>query len=386
MAYQSNNLYHVISPSPERVAFQQQFKFPVRAREADWEQSPENRRIITEVLHTEMREHPFDLTFFEIAPAAYWKKGFSEQIGEVFCEGYNGVAIAKLNAIVVNPSGIKNDTLHHEVKHIKTFQVLKDHPEFKGRWEALCKDDHGNSRLQFTNMAHWSCSRIKGLSQLVDEKPTPEQEECRRQGFVSRYAATNFFEDVAELCAEAELTPFTFEDAFDGGKRSSKVLIDKLCLAEEYRLVPAGYRDYLVLGQAVIGCWTGDMYGSNLDDREKCEKYLEKSADFLKKYPNSRFAGKILWHRASILVARKDKNYYLCDTDIFAPAKSIVAVREALAELKTIECLPERDGWREANLYQQLGNGYRKLGDEKKAEEYYKKHTALVFPPGFRGR
>ena len=142
--------------------------------------------------------------------------------------------------------------------------------------------------------------------------------------------------------------------------------------------------DYLQLTEDITGCWTSDMYSSYIGDHARCERYLERSDAFLKKYPDSKFEDEVRNQRAGILVARKDKEYYNHDANIFISAKSLDAVRETVQELERLLASPARDKRTESLLFRQLGWGYQKLGDEKTAEAYFAKFNEATYPVSFK--
>lgn len=160
--YSLNDVLNQVKPSEQRAQFQEEFGFPIRGFRKDIEGDPERLELIANALRKELLEKPFQLRSFRIESNQYLRKSFLDQLAKLVTVGHAGYYFWDSISVVSSPHP---STVHHEVKHAKTFDVLEENPQFRERWEALAKDEKGNS-LYF-NPAEQVCSRFKGLHHLV---------------------------------------------------------------------------------------------------------------------------------------------------------------------------------------------------------------------------
>ena len=194
------------------------------------------------------------------------------------------------------------ETIHHEIKHAKTFKVLENHPEFKTEWNQLAVNGEG------TSLYASALERIFSWIKTRNPKAPVEQARLEEQGFVSSYAQLNLLEDIAEIGELAETSPeFSRIELWTQNPDRYSKIISKFKLAEKYGLISSGFLEYVALSQKYR---EADPEGK-ISDENKADHFLEESRQFLEKYPFSSYSlplrlarGNILVAKAHILVAR----------------------------------------------------------------------------------
>jgi len=293
LGFWANDLYHAAFPSKQRAAFKEEFGFPLRGWNADLTREYNKVSNISETVAEEMHSLPFDLASIRIRSDNYLKMPFIDQLGQIITRGNSGYY--GLNRIVLD-EGSSYATTHHEIKHAKTFEIARKHPEFLDRWRALSLDENGESL--YLNLVEQGCSRFRGLGKFVDEEKL-DYKNNEALGFVSNYARTNVYEDIAEVGEEAEMGYSNLVDwlAPDDSERNEK-LAAKFTLAEEYGIIPKGFMEKVLLDKAIRGIW--GRHGMHHSARAR--KYLDSSEAFLEKYPDSVYECEVRANRSNILV------------------------------------------------------------------------------------
>lgn len=288
--YTRNDISNAVSPSPIRSEFKEKFGFPIRGWEADIEKQENFVTNVSDAVHREKTECDFDLSCIRVDSRNYLKRNLLDQFGDLFLEPYAGVYVPKGlgNKIGLN-GNVGIDTLHHEIKHRKAFKYCDS--DFYKKWKALATDENGNSL--YNGQIRTGLGRIKLLGKLF--RSSTSVRECEEQGFVSDYARSNVDEDIAETCMNAESNPEKFTDWFFGfesyeGKVTSpnQKIIGKVRLAQEKKLIPKEFEEYIALKRLEKSISRGYYNGWGTDgEHNRPEDYVTESKKFLDKHSNS---------------------------------------------------------------------------------------------------
>ncbi|MBI5803912.1 hypothetical protein HY450_01575 [Candidatus Pacearchaeota archaeon] len=340
-------------PSKEREAFRQEFGFPIRGWESDI--VGEDKRGFSnfvQVVHKERMEKPFDITSLTIEPKEFYKKSGFQQILQTFSSGYSGnYFLDKIGVVGKIEPLTSTATLHHECKHAKTSEILREHPEFRERWEELAKDKNGKS-LYYTNF-EYVCSRFAGLDTLVEAKKK-NNEEDDKEGFVSNYARTSFAEDVAELGEEAEVNPWRFYHWLFGDS-ANPTIKGKVELAQEFGIIPREFSEFVrlqrIMSQDIN--YGPETYTVNAN---KAKKFMEESEVFLSKNVKSIYEGEVRVDRGYIMMKCLGENHYT-NEEVAEEYKKVLT-----SEFKSFEY---------ANALSNLAEVYSYQREEEKAKIYY---------------
>lgn len=287
--YTANKVADRILPSPQNQAFQKEFG----TRLSGYSSKEEGMELskLAEVMQKERIQRPFELSSITIEPESYLQKSLLGQLDQLFFTPSSGLYCA--NRIWLGKHERRN-VAHHEIKHKKTFEIIDKHPELLIRWSNIAKDEKGKSL--YDSPVVQVCSRIKGLSSIVkrDDKLNKDN---KNLGFVSDYARTNVYEDIAETCSELSDTLFdNMIEMLNSDKKGDK-LIAKVKLAQEYSLLPPGIIEYARLKVKERWCWEGRGIRSKADVQE----YFKESENFLRTNPNSIYESEIRESRAYIM-------------------------------------------------------------------------------------
>jgi hypothetical protein len=260
---------------------------------------------------------PNELNKIIIEGPNYCSKSFSGQLSETILTKYSGYYSPKTNNIVMN--GINARTLRHELVHART-NNLDNEEDLLREWSELAKDKNGKS--YYMNLTNQALSRVRLLEKLVDKKSYSDN----NLGFVSSYATTNVYEDIAEFVSLVSEDMYVFRTKYD----KSPLFEKKLQLAVKYDLLPKELIEY----SNVIGLFEHwDNWKENISNRINelklhretkgatsefnFEKYLLsqdslknefliQSEKFLQNNSNSRFSNQLINYRADIY-AKKGK-------------------------------------------------------------------------------
>lgn len=292
LSYFANNYYQSINPSANRSKFEEQFGFRLKGWSDDIEGNPKNLSIIGEIVERERKEKDFKLESIRIRDRNYFKKSGLDQFYYMFLKPSDGYYIG--NRITLDEF-VQRDTIHHEIKHAKVFDLIADRPEFLEKWKSLAKDENGKSL--YLSEIEQICSRVRGLDSLVNRKNKIFTEN-EKLGFISDYARTNVHEDIAELCESAEThSQYLKKFILDNSGDKNEVIAKKVALAQEYGLIPVEFTDFLKLDDMFHDSneWHGFI------DFDKAQPFMKESEVFLKKYPNSVYKSEIKSNRAYAL-------------------------------------------------------------------------------------
>ncbi len=225
--YLANKVYQALHPSAIRQEFQEEFAFPIQGWEEDIEDNPRQISLIAGVLYQERAELPFNLDSFKVQSDQYLKWNLLEQASAIVWGGSDKGSYY-LNKITVENKATTS-TVRHEIKHAKTKQIAKNHPEFVSRWEALASNEQGQSL--YGSLLENILGRLYWLENFTPPTRFSAQEN-EKKGFVSNYARTDVLEDIAELGTLAEENPLAFEGWLspEGG---NALIARKVALAQE---------------------------------------------------------------------------------------------------------------------------------------------------------
>ncbi len=200
--------------------FRQQFKeiagFPIRGGVMEIEGlTSANVNELAEIIFKERSERDFSLGDLTIESDNYQDRSFIEQMVGIFGSHYTGWCWG-------DNIGLKKGNIHgltHEIKHKKSYEIMNDDPEFLERWMDLSRDEDGDSMYIHHDYFSWASTRSRCIESLVCED---EDSDDLRDGFISGYAKTIIYEDIAELCANVEENPALFNSLLFGEKRNSR--------------------------------------------------------------------------------------------------------------------------------------------------------------------
>ena len=287
--YSAHDISSQLDPSPLREEFEEEFGFPLLG----WEEAIEgeaNPRTIShwaEIIHREKAQKSFDLGHLQIGSRAYFQKPFSEQLEGLVTNGFRGRYFHEDNSVTLmhrpsffSESDRYNKTLIHEIKHAKTFAVLKEHPELLSRWKKLSVDEGGDSL--YLHPVERFFKRLKGFDNFIDKKKL-NSETNEILGFVSNYARTNVYEDIAELCEFAEVSPSVFSKWLNGVD-DHNIIRQKVELAQEYGLISPEFFDYVLVSDLFLESKGNNGEISNLG---VATQFMQKSEKLLADNPHS---------------------------------------------------------------------------------------------------
>jgi hypothetical protein len=353
----ANNYHHEKKPSSLRTEFKQEFGLPIRGWSDSIEKDAQAVAIISEVMQREQLERPFTLNSIRIEPSGYLKKGPLEQLYSLI---KSHSAFYMLDRVTVNYSSSKWNDVTHEIKHDKTFEVLKQHPELKKKWKELAKDEHGKSL--YLNEIEQVILGVPLLDNLIDkEKKNSTLNE--KLGFVSSYARTNYLEDIAELGEMAQVQLGVNYELYNWlyGPDANPIIKAKFELAQQYGLISKEFTEYIGIYRQYTDAWGGN--GSL--DTTKAEPFMKASADFLAKHPNHIYEGILRLSRGSVMKTKASYNS-------FSNPKE-ANWQEVIAEYKKGLVVPFKDVMTYGGILRELEEVYRyNLDDNAKADIYAK--------------
>lgn len=293
ITFWGNDLYHRAWPSETRKAFHEQFGFPIKGWAEEIE-DPQRIAQIANALAIEQAEEPVNIRSVRIQSRNYFKNNIVDQMSRLFTVGNVGYYLPYSRRIVIS-SATDISTLHHEIKHAKTYSILAKEPSFRTRWEALSTDENGRSLYRASDGR--SCVRLKWLNWFVSDETTDRKSD-NDLGFISPYARTNFQEDVAEIGEMAERRNAREILGLTQGPEGIERIIQKISLAEEYGIIPQGFSEYLLVAQAYQ-----EIFGVKGRIRiTETDRFMEKSKEFLQRHPSHPRAGELLYERGLVMV------------------------------------------------------------------------------------
>jgi hypothetical protein len=348
--YWRNDFSHNLFPSSQRTAFEKEFGFPIKGWKDEIEGDSKTISSIASVMHKEQFEQPFYIKNLRIKSPNYLEKSIFQQIAYITLKGYNcytpNMWFMPHGDSILLEKGAPSTIIHHEIKHDKSIAAMKDNPEFARAWKELADDKNGNSL--YLNPMQQICNRLRGLETIVD---LPENYE--ELGFVSDYAATNIYEDMAELCELTESCPQAFVDWFHNPEKQNPIIKAKVRLAavhgKPYGLIPEGFEEYITLCH---------LHHQSFADKTKANQFLIRSKKFLDNQSRTVYECELRFRMGTTLGA----------LDYKEPA--ILQLKKALkADFKDISYYP--DSLRELRTAYTLSGDLEKADILKKAIKEY---------------
>lgn len=306
-AYTWNDVKNYLHPSALRVAFKDEFGFPIKGFYGDIEAKPEDIMHMADVFYSEMKAKPFNLRYVRVEPDSALRNDPLTQIIRLITAGYSGYAEPFTDTVAVRASASR-DVHRHEIKHAKTFEMLEQHSEFREEWKKLAVDKDGNSLYlnAAENVFYW----LKGLNKLVSKEKTQNSAENEKLGFVSDYARTNFYEDAAEV-AEAAGDEMYFAGRFKAWLYAdpNPVIKAKVQLAEKYGMIPKEFSEYVRLATQ-----EDDIFPERFSfDHKKAGEFLKATEEFFGRHKNSLYEGNL--RRVRAVIFRKFSQSYNMDEE-----------------------------------------------------------------------
>jgi len=273
----------------------------------------DNLFIFSSVLREEQIK-PQELHKIIIDSPNYFNKTFFGQLSETIFTGFSGYYSPITNSIIMN--GVSASTLSHELAHARTYDV-KNKRDLLKEWSKLACDKNGKS--YYMNSGQQILSRIRLLEKLIEPKSNnSEKNNITNLGFVSSYAATNVYEDIAEFVSSVYNNMYDFSVKYN----SNPILEKKLNLAVKYNLLPKESLEYSNV-MSLFEQWNDWRETiSNSINNSKIQKdtkkvvsefsfenyllsrdslhnrFLVESEKFLQYNPDSRFANNVYNYRA----------------------------------------------------------------------------------------
>ena len=357
--YTADRVLNELNPSQQRIEFRQEFGFPIRGYREDIENPELRLSNIIQVLNRERAERPFNLTSINVSSSNYLKRPAWHQFFDIVSTGFSAYFNPFTDSIVLERTDC--ETITHEIKHTKTFEIIKKHPELLEKWRALSCDSNGNS--MYLSIVKGICLRFRCLEKLVDDENKSDREN-ERLGFISNYAKTNVYEDIGELCAEAsvESTRYQFRDLLDeSSKEYSPRIAAKIRLAEEYGLIPEDFSDFIRLGKEYSECWYhGGHGGGYIGDKDKAKKYLEASERFLRDNPETIYE----------IAIRSDRGYMLQRSLGYDDTIKKEKLELAIEEYKLGLNAGFKEPFKYLHILRNLAECYSQLRDQEKRALY----------------
>ena len=255
------DLYENISPSKENVEFQEKYGIPFTG---GYQLARENGQLedIIKVMNIEKRSKDFDLDFLKVRYNLGKDVDGNYQVKGEGVLAEDGVCLKK---------DCFDETIHHEIKHDKTYDVIKEHPSFL---------------LDWVNIANRGLEGSAYVGEKWKEKL--DSDDFVSNGFISAYSMSNELEDIAVLCAFAESNPNTIaNDYFKNDK-----IKDKLDLASRVGLVPTEFTDYMKMSKKLK-----KVYGEELSR----EDYFAAVDSFLVENPASIYESGLKYQKAELI-------------------------------------------------------------------------------------
>lgn len=290
-----NDIIQSNYPTDLRKEFKEEYGFELRGWKNDIELNGLELELTTlaEVVDGEKRIRDFKPSCIRIEPDNYLKKTLFEQgvfIGGTYCSG------RCFGNIIRYRSENNKETLHHEIKHKMTSEIVIDNPKFWEEWEEIAKE---GKNPPYRNLGVQACKQLRILNLFVND--SLPQEKCEEYGFITDYSRTNPEEDVAEI-TENSLNPSSYlKYLYPKFGERNEIIYKKLLLAQKYSLIPQEFFDTVKLKAIETD------FSNSKDNKEKdrlSTQFLEESNEFFNYYPNSVYSCSLRSERGLILQSR----------------------------------------------------------------------------------
>lgn len=353
--YSFNEIRDEVSPSKKQQEFKDEFGFPLIGFSKDLFKGPDLSNICAAIQY-ERAQRDFDINFLRVKSKDYLNKSWVEQFDQFFIGGSSyfnpfddGISVEK---------NCRFNTMHHEIKHAKTWEIKKEHPALIDEWKRLALDGDGNSL--YLDGTEQFCLRIRFLNGLLNKKKFVTDEN-RKLGFISDYARINVYEDIAELCTEAEVNPgdfnkFIYGNDFKHDGDFNPTIVAKLNLAEKYGLIPKEFSEYLEVLKLKTGGMDCDFHKVSTN-RKKIIPFFVESEKFLNEHPGSIYS-------INLRVSRAEAYREMCPSNKEDLENAVREYKQALNS-------GFKDNYCYALSLQYLPVCYSDLGDDKRRELYH---------------
>ncbi len=339
--------------SAMRTEYERRLKTKVEAYEEHFEGDKYNLITLTNVIAEEQLERPFELEL-RLIPDDFLKAHVIDQLDKIIGTKKSGTYNGGNH--VAMPQDVFMSALHHEIKHLKTKQVVKEHPEFKERWLELTVDEDGKS-LYYGDGYNFK-QKFVFLHKFREDY---DYEKNLELGFTSDHGREIFDEDVAELCEDIETsfwvtTELPFDDFLTDSTKDTRRIRQKIGLAEEYGLVPSGFIEYVNLKKQTSAIWEVPDWKPNLKN-SRAERYLEMTDKFISEHPQNPYLNELRMRRATVHF----------NLEIYDKAERYI---KAIREYEACLTSPYKNYEIMQSVLHELSKSYMYLGDERKSEIY----------------
>lgn len=275
-------------PHPNVLALEAEFKHEF-AGDLSYLENGERVSDLAEVLAIEYAQKPFTLESFRIESPNYLKKYLPDQLAWLIGQRSVGYCFDGTISVVGTPT-FPRTVAHHEVKHQKYFEICKTNMSFNAEWRCIAKRSDGTTPYRGFERFF---SYIPGLCEL---RPEVSLDQAIANGCVTSYASLNLWEDVAELCEEAQLNPEKFIGWIYTNRNDR--IAKKVELAQKYGLIPKEFSHFIRVEKTYSRVKTArpvtsDLYFSQLAEIER----------FLDQHPHSVYEGEVRLQRANAMRA-----------------------------------------------------------------------------------
>ncbi|MCA9478063.1 MAG: hypothetical protein KC535_02870 [Nanoarchaeota archaeon] len=284
-----NIIFNDLFPSQQRKDFKKEFGFDLHGWRKDIEEQPTNLRTLVLSLQKERLIKPFsNMKEARIVPREFWKQSLWEKIPFHFVTGqyFSG------NLLLLPNKVLTFHQVFHELSHEKYNYSTLDY--FAQGWPAT---DNNLTRPDFMKyFEHYIISEY--ILHKLDSKESQQWLEETGFSFVSKYATTSFYEDVAETAKTALSDPLLIGKLVREQPESD--------LSKKYEIL---VKDSLVSGDLVDLSLTMKLYDASLVQKvrdletgaatgispqhEYLRTFFVKAKSFLIENPQSVYTGTI---------------------------------------------------------------------------------------------
>ncbi len=242
----ANNVANSLNPSKIRHEFRHEFGTEILGWNDDVEYSGSNVSAAAIAFSREWRASEFNIAFLRIEPRGFWEKSFWGQYT-------NGAGGYFFPTKVSCTSDCYSSTLIHEIKHAKTFDVIFKDPSFLVKW-----------------MDAMGFFEFKNRSEVED-------------AFVSDYAKTNVFEDIAEFTGFMETI---LGAEFVNEYKDNEFISKRLELAIEYGLTAKEFPKLMKIVELYHSYFLERLQNNF---KARYETFSKECDEFLNENPSSNF-------------------------------------------------------------------------------------------------
>lgn len=280
IAYWTNSF--VNQETNMRNEFNQEFGFPINGWQKDIEENGAAMSHLAAIINKEMIERKFSINALNMMSDSYAKKNLMQQV-DFMLAGNLAYYFSLSNTIGLNDD-FAIPTAIHEIKHAKTYDIIKEDSSFLEKWGRLSENYLGDSMYNnLLDEIRLSVRPFNKVNMSIDQLAGQQM-----LGFVNKYADRNVYEDIANLCELAEDKPETFISWIYGNNKNEKI-INKVKLAEEYKLLPEEFSEYVLL----LKRYNALGYEENTCLKADITNFIVRSRAFLEKHKDTVYESRI---------------------------------------------------------------------------------------------